>query len=683
MFEGYLNAKDFGAAGSLFSTRAHSVAGSAAIVTEEIGDFKVGDEVFLRGVDPHIESAVLFERKDMSVANRRPWKHCQPLDGRVEFDGYDGSQGDWVVYFIDMWPESPDTFRWSNNFGIDWHDGIPYSDGWTVIDGSVRVKINDFKEREWGCTAAIVCSSRKISTVYSIDGNTLTLSDTLSTSGTLEVMHSDSAAIQRAIDAALEQKKSVFLPNGRYRLTSTLVIKEPSGFTFEGESAGETVIDDSLGMLGIERLEGSCFSFIGGEDATLKNLTMFGCYGFAERARGANLFCKGGTSVYGFYFQKSNATCIINTKRVLVENCHAKRMSAECFYSMGKPRELAESGDRYTRSITYRDCSVIDCARNAFNNNDKAEGTSIINCRIENVGNAAWEGASRFVKIQGCYIKNTGAIAIGNVRRRVGYLNDLGTGQHVISDNYFEGCTQDHSVAMIKIGSFASQVVIKGNVFVNFNSPAIDVHGEGQSVDTPPENIIITANSIDLTAIGETSVPRYGISITSNYVTASDNHIFVRKERDENAVGIILSDDVTRINVHDNTVTGLGVGIRSETVAGYVGDVVDGRTFYRAERGASVALKPMLLREFSHGYRGWRLRWTKDGSESEILEFDPIGLTFTLVEPRDMKNGDEFLIYGPCALPWLIHHNIIDNCTAPMDLGTFSGERAALDKNIY
>jgi hypothetical protein len=178
-------------------------------------------------------------------------------------------------------------------------------------------------------------------------------------------------------------------------------------------------------------------------------------------------------------------------------------------------------------------------------------------------------------------------------------------------------------------------------------------------------------------------VARYGIRITSNYVTASDNHIFVRTERDEKANGIIISDDVTRVNVHDNTVTGLGVGIRSETVKGYVGDVVDGRTFYRAERGASVALKPMLLREFSHGYKGWRLRWTKDGSESEILEFDPIGLTFTLVEPRDMKSGDEFLLYGSGALPWLIHHNIIDNCTVPMDLGTFSGERAVLDKNIY
>lgn len=53
------------------------------------------------------------------------------------------------------------------------------------------------------------------------------------------------------------------------------------------------------------------------------------------------------------------------------------------------------------------------------------------------------------------------------------------------------------------VDGFASQVVIKGNVFVNFNSPAIDVHGVGQSVDTPPENIIITANSMDLTVIGE------------------------------------------------------------------------------------------------------------------------------------------------------------------------------------
>lgn len=679
----FLNARDFGAVGSEFCTAAKSTAGSFDFEVESAGDFKVGNEVLVKGALPHIENATLFERKDMSTQNPRRWKHNRPLLDRVEIDGYDGTQGEWVVYFIDMWPESPDAFRWSNNFGIEWHDGVPYSDGWIEIDRGIKIKINEFAEREWGCTAVFVCSSRMVSTIEKIDGNVITLSDAAGACANCELMHSDSSAIQRAIDAAIEKKTSVFLPNGKYRLTKTLMIKDADGFTFEGENAQETVLDDSLGAVGIERLEGSCFCLDGGEDVTLKNFSMIGCYGFADKARGVNLFCHGGSAIYGFYFQKSNATCIIDTKRVLIENCHARKMSAECFYSMGTSRELATPSDKYTRSITYLRCSVEDCARNAFNNNDKAEGTSILHCRIKDVGNAAWEGASRFVKIHGCYISNTGAIAIGNIRRRADYLNKLGTAQHIITDNYFESGTQDHTVAMIKVGSFASQVVVKGNVFVNFNSPAIYVRGDGQSVDTPPEDVIISGNSIDLTAVDAPSAERYGINISSNFVTVSDNHIYVRGQVDENVRGIIVSDDVTRLSIHDNTIAGCSVGIKSERVSGVVGIVVDDKTFYRAEKSLGIALKPMLLRVGSHRYKGWKLHWLSDGTESEIADFDPEKLTFELKDSRKMATGDEFYIYGPTALPWLIHHNIIDNCGEALSLDTYAGKRARLDGNVF
>jgi hypothetical protein len=47
MVGGFLNARDFGAVGSSFSTCARSVAGSSAIVTDVLGDFKVGDEGLL------------------------------------------------------------------------------------------------------------------------------------------------------------------------------------------------------------------------------------------------------------------------------------------------------------------------------------------------------------------------------------------------------------------------------------------------------------------------------------------------------------------------------------------------------------------------------------------------------------------------------------------------------------
>jgi len=683
MGNGFINARDFGATGSDYVTRAHSTAGSCEFILADIGDFKVGDEVLVKGCDPHVELCTLFERKDMSFVNRRPWKHNQPLDGRVELDGYDGSQGDWVVYIVDLWPEAPNTFRWTKNFGVEWHDGLEITDGWIYIDGKVRVKINDFKEREWGCTATFVCTSRMVAKVEGVEGDVLTLSEQASITSSSTILHSDSEAIQRAIDTAIAEKKSVFLPNGKYRITKSLMINEPSGFTFEGENGTDTIIDNSLGAVGIERPAGSCFYVNGGEDVTLKNFSMIGCYGFKERSRGVNMFCRGGTSVFGFYFQKSNATCFINTKRVLVENCHARKMSAECFYSMGDPREIANPPEKYTRSITYLRCSVEDCARNAFNNNDKAEGTSILYCRIKDVGNAAWEGASRFVKIHGCYISNTGAVAIGNIRRRVDYLNKLGTAQHIITDNYFEAGTQDRKCSMIKIGSFASQIVVKGNVFMNFNSPAIEVRGEGQTVDTAPENVIISGNSIDLTAIGEESVDRYGIRITSGFVTASDNHIYVRGQADKMTKGIIVSDDVIRASIHDNTIAGVGVGIHSDKVLCVVGDVLSDRSFYTKAGRSGTASKPMFPREGSLNYADWRVHWLKDGTESEILELDLAALNFTLKEPRDLKDGDEFYLYAVRELPWSIHHNIIDNCPTPLSLESYGGERAALDGNIF
>jgi hypothetical protein len=397
MNERYINAADVGVSGSEYKTLALSSEGSEYFKLDNVGDFSVGDEVLVIGADPHIEAAVLFERKDMRVKNRRPWIHNQPIGDRVLFDGYDGTAGDFVVYFIDMAPEMGNSFRWSKNFGITWQENIPITEGWINIDGDVRIKINEFKEREWGCTAAFACSSRMNATVMELNGDTVKLSAPATRSTKCELLHSDTAALQRAIDMAIAEKKTLFIPNGKYRITSMLRINEPCGLTIEGESGTDTVIDNSLGAVGVERPEGSCFYINGGSDLTIKNLLMVGCYGFEEKARGANLFCKGGTAVYGFYFMKSNACYIADTKRVLFENCHARKMSAECFYSHGANREHAEPRDNYTRSITYLACSVEDCARNAFNNNDKAEGTSILYCRIKDIGNAAWEGASRFV----------------------------------------------------------------------------------------------------------------------------------------------------------------------------------------------------------------------------------------------------------------------------------------------
>ena len=138
----FLNARDFGATGSDYVTRAHSTAGSREFILADIGDFKVGDEVVVKGSNPHFEAETLFERRPRTPDAKRTWRHNQPIGGRVELDGYDGTQGDWVVYFFDMCPEMPDVFRWSKNFGIDWSEDIPLTEDFITVDGKIRVKIN-------------------------------------------------------------------------------------------------------------------------------------------------------------------------------------------------------------------------------------------------------------------------------------------------------------------------------------------------------------------------------------------------------------------------------------------------------------------------------------------------------------------------------------------------------------
>lgn len=51
---------------------------------------------------------------------------------------------------------------------------------------------------------------------------------------------------------------------------------------------------------------------------------------------------------------------------MLVENCHASRMSVECFVAGGSSRGTVKPGRSYTQSTTYLRCSATDCARNGL-----------------------------------------------------------------------------------------------------------------------------------------------------------------------------------------------------------------------------------------------------------------------------------------------------------------------------
>ena len=137
----------------------------------------------------------------------------------------------------------------------------------------------------------------------------------------------------------------------------------------------------------------------------VRNFRMVGFMGFDERDKAGYINTKGSTYIWGFGLKHCNGITINNTERVLVENCHASRMSGECFVSGGRSRGAAAPARPILHSMDHLPAVFGDSnplARNAFNDTQcSIENTSVLNCRIIDVGGNSWEKASRFVKFIG------------------------------------------------------------------------------------------------------------------------------------------------------------------------------------------------------------------------------------------------------------------------------------------
>jgi len=412
---------------------------------------------------------------------------------------------------------------------------------------------------------------------------------------------------------------------------------------------------------------------------TLRNLRMTGHMGFEGRDQAGIMRTRGGTAVWGFYFKHCNAVGISNTERVLVQNCHAERMSAECFYSAGRSRRGITEPKQYTRAITYERCSVVDCARNAFNNNDMAENTSVLRCRIVDVGGCTWEGASRFVRFIGNYVRNAGTVAMGNIRSRSEDFEILPSGQHIVADNVFESFVPYGGCAIRAAGG-ALQVVIRNNLFINFGSSAIELTCATGVRDLPAGIGTITGNILDMTAVATNAVKRVGIDVSATGVIVADNQIYTRGPTDPLVTAIRLKEPAVNLNIHDNLLRDCGTGIIAESADGLVGKVIDPRTFERAEGPAGIALE----RRRSHRYRGWHLEWlTGAGTKtfSVIEDFDPETLRFRLKAPAQMKERDRFTVF-PTRANWDLHDNTITGCTRPVVLEAHGSETSFLRNNL-
>jgi hypothetical protein len=675
---GWLNARDCGASGSTFQTTATTTAGSTQITVAEVGDLKPGQGVMVSRCNPHFprprtaDHARCVQPFDNTIwgPHEKP-AASRPLQGEIEVRGYDGTAGSWVTYILDVAPGSPSRYRWTDDLGQHWKPAQPITYDWQPLSGGVEVRFRPF---DWqrGYSVAIVGRDQLRSTIERIDGNVLTLRDAAARTATDAIVrHDDTAALQAAVDRALKEKKNLLIPVGNYRLAEGIVVKGAAAITIEGQSAVDTVLDISEG-------EGSCITLEGGTEATLRNLLMRGHMGFDQRDQAGLLETEGGTSLWGFFFKICSAVYIDGTERVLVENCHARRMSMESFYSSGPGRSATHEPKSYTKAITYLRCSVEDCARNAFNNNDEAENTSVLNCRIRDVGGCSWEGASRFVRFTGNYVRNAGTVAMGNIRSRDVQFEQLGAGQHIIADNVFESLCP-YGGCMIRASAGASQVIIRNNLFVNFNSSAVHISGDTEPSDLPASNALVTGNLFDMTAIGQQPQARIAIDLSASDVILGDNQIYVRGGCDRSLTGIRLRDDAMNLNLHDNLVRNCGTGVIAGRVRGTVAEVVDTTTFL-----TSPVSVPLLRRD-SHRYRGWNVVWLKNEQavgRSIIEAFDPETLRFKLRAPRTISGGDAFEVFPSAGANWNLHDNTITGCLRPIVLDAYGSETSLVKDNL-
>ncbi|MBI5686749.1 MAG: hypothetical protein HZC54_16910 [Verrucomicrobia bacterium] len=666
----FLDARDCGASGSKFETIAATTAGSKQITVSNVGDFKVGQGVTVSRCNVQYHDARLW-------GPASPYSSARPLGDTVEIRGYDGSTGGWFVFILEVEQAEPATFRWSDNLvlhGNEWAGRkVPITFDWQKLSNGIEIK---FKRQDWQPGHMVTFSARDqlISVVEKIEGKTLTLRDAANrTAGDAVVRHSDRDAIQAAINRAIREKRNVFFPAGHYRIPGGLVVKE-AAIQIEGADGVNTVLDISGG-------NGACFSLIGGPEVTIRNFRMIGHTGLAD-APGAFQMSNKQHSFWPSALKSCQAVTFKGTERVLIENVHASQMSAECFYSQGPGRTGQGEPKRYTKSLTFLRCSVTDCAANAFNNNDVAENTTILYCRVDGAGWQAYEGPGRFIKIIGNYIRNNGnGVWVGSMNSRSEDFDKLGCGQAIIADNVIEGIGRNYHGIWVERG--ASQVVIANNLFINFanNLPggyaprAIEV-SSNTDPGLPAHNVTVTGNIIDLTDPEGKSKPRIGIKVSASGTIVSNNQIYVRGACDPLVTGISLSEPALDVIVHDNLIRNCGRGFVTDPVRAKITEVIDPTTF--------LCLGWPDESKLSHRYRGWNVAWLRGDrvvGQLSLADFDPVTLRYRLTAPRELKVGDQLEAFPPSA-NWNLHDNTITGCLQPVVLDAHGSDTSLFRNNL-
>lgn len=707
----WIDVREHGASGSEFEAKGRMVKWSNRMEVEAAGDFQAGQWVIAENAHFHY-SGIIYG------AGQPPWKTVNkiPLSDEIELRGVDVTKT-WQTFVLLFEQTDPLTFSWlavDPEFQPDmkrwtWqgHNLTMNDRNWHALSHGVEMR---FHKTDWipGEAVALQARSNLITQVKKIENKVIVLKDCATRDAPQTVLrHFDQYALQSAIDQAIKEKKSVLIPAGHYRLMNGLQVKDAC-FRIEGEHRANTILDISEG-------NGPVFNLVGGREITIRNLGMVGHTGF-NQLPWVSFKIGGGYNFWPACNEgKSCAAANINgTERVLFEDLHVTRMASEALYSHGPGRfedargEPRSGNGPFTKSIIYHRCVVMDCASNAFNNNDFAENTCILHCYVENVHNF-FEQASRFTRVIGNTVRKANYYgSIGNISNagRESF-QVVGTGQAIIADNVFEFEADSKFTGGrgLHIGYGPAQVIVANNIFVNFGQcNPISISGRVQkATGRPAHSITVTGNIIDLTQVGDQpAAERVGIYISASNVVVSDNQIYARGACASKATGIVISEQAVNVNAHDNLIENCGRGLQTglipllawmEKTEGVESEVVE-----VLGPGIFSEKKLFSIWDNSAGYRNWILRWltgANTGQSSRIKGFRQTMVSersfgynnkaavkvIELVDALIIEPGDRFIIY-PSQANWNIHHNTITGCQTPVELRATESGTSCFKDNI-
>ncbi|MFA7158987.1 MAG: right-handed parallel beta-helix repeat-containing protein [Kiritimatiellia bacterium] len=695
---GWINACECGASGSEFQASGRAKAGSNEIAVDDIGDFKVGQEVAVYGCHLHHYGTVYNAEAPYFARNQKP------LAGEAELRGLDAGKL-WQTFIVHFDKTDPVTFSW---MAVDtvhqtkvrhhpvlhrewcWQGkNMPVTNDWMTLADGVQIR---FRKLDWqaGESISFHARNRLLARIEGIRGKNLVLDSkaNLDADG-VKVRHHDQSALQAALDRAVAERKGLFIPAGRYRLSKGVWIINAT-VRIEGAHRDQTTLDISDDHTAV-------FWISGGQEVVIRNLGMVGHTGFLELPANTHFPTATGFAYWPTANQQMEikgcaAANFVGTEHLLFEDLKVSRMASEAFYSHGADRyglppyiQAPHEGrpellKQYTKSCVFHRCHVSDCGFNAFNNNDHAENTSILHCHVERATNFC-ENASRFTRIIGNYVLDGCATSVHG-----GSADDprkIGPTQAVIADNVFEGGTLSGGVS---VGNHATQVVVANNIFIGYSKEsAIFILGG--------RRVVVSGNHIDLTRIeNNPDNERCGICVEASNVIIADNHVYVRGERSEKATGIHVADHAVNIHIHDNIIENCQDGFRTgrrdyvpqgeggrfefRHTGAEVGEVIDRRRF----RASSL---PMLCDDAAP-YRGWNLRWLTGpnaGRTTAIEGYERKDRIVALKDDIPLQAGEKFAVY-PRSANWQIHHNTIAGCTRPMTIDLLGLEGVNIKDNI-